>query len=163
MRRMGESSTTKEEPFYSEGLAFSCTRCSMCCRGESGVVLLSEEDLERLSVWKGVTKEQFKMMYCRWVEDNKGKKYLSLREKHPSSSEQNYDCILWGSEGCEAYSARPVQCRTFPFWTRNLSCKTAWDNASHSCPGINKGEWHSFCDIEAELSLYKERKVIGHL
>ena len=33
------------EPFYAEGLRFSCERCSACCRGEPGYVFLTKEDL----------------------------------------------------------------------------------------------------------------------
>ena len=74
---------------------------------------MSQADLERFAKWADVTPEQFTLMYCRWIESDDGFEYLSLREK------KNMECIFW-NDGCEAYQARPVQCRTYPFWTKVL-------------------------------------------
>ncbi|MDR3247725.1 MAG: YkgJ family cysteine cluster protein, partial [Treponema sp.] len=38
-----------KQPFYANGLRFSCTRCSSCCRYESGYVFLSPEDVDVLA------------------------------------------------------------------------------------------------------------------
>ena len=140
-------------PFYSDGLHFQCQRCSFCCNGFPGVVLLSEDDLKRLSEWADVTPEQFILLYCRWVEDDSGVKYLSLREKHGN------ECIFW-SDGCGAYEARPVQCSTYPFWTAVLKDETSWKNESCHCPGINKGTLRSREEIDAQFALYKNRTPI---
>lgn len=142
-----------EKKFYDNGLNFSCQQCSFCCRGFPGVVLLSEYDLERFAKWADVTTEQFILMYCHWVESNDGLEYLSLREK------QNMECIFW-KNGCEAYDARPVQCRTYPFWTNVIKDEKSWNEESKDCPGINKGQTHSMEEIENQLNQYKARKPI---
>ncbi len=141
--------------FYDKGLYFTCKQCSHCCRDFPGVVLLSEEDLQSLVSWSGLTREQFMQVYCRWVEDRSGKTYLSLKER------QNYDCILWQDGGCTAYKARPTQCRTYPFWKQNLESQEAWDECAKGCPGMNSGELHSKEEITSELEKYMKREVIS--
>lgn len=147
------ASTESEKKFYDGGLKFSCRQCSFCCRGFPGVVLMDETDLERLAKWADVTREQFIQMYCRWVESDDGFEYLSLREK------RNMECIFWNN-GCESYEARPVQCRTYPFWTKVLESRKSWDEEGKSCPGINSGENHPQEEIETELSKYQARNPI---
>ena len=147
------ASTESGKKFYDGGLKFSCRQCSFCCRGFPGVVLMDETDLERLAKWADVTREQFIQMYCRWVESDDGFEYLSLREK------RNMECIFWNN-GCESYEARPVQCRTYPFWTKVLESRETWDEEGKSCPGINSGENHPREEIETELSKYQARNPI---
>ena len=147
------ASTESEKKIYDGGLKFSCRQCSFCCRGFPGVVLMDETDLERLAKWADVTREQFIQMYCRWVESDDGFEYLSLREK------RNMECIFWNN-GCESYEARPVQCRTYPFWTKVLESRETWDEEGKSCPGINSGENHPQEEIKTELSKYQARNPI---
>lgn len=142
-----------EEAFYSDGLDFSCRQCSFCCCGFPGVVLLSQSDLDRLAKWADLTNEQFITAYCRWMENDDGKKYLSLREK------KNMECIFW-DKGCSAYQARPTQCRTYPFWTSVLKDRESWQKESQDCPGINTGSHHSKEEITEQLELYQSRKPI---
>ena len=124
----------ENKPFYAQGLRFSCTRCSVCCRHEPGYVFLSKNDLELLA--KGLQMKYTGIMqnYCRWVPAAGGEKQLSLKEK------TGFDCIFW-HDGCSVYRFRPLQCRTFPFWKSTLSAPEAWEGLS--CPGIGKGALHS--------------------
>lgn len=135
-----------EEVFYKDGLKFSCKRCSYCCCGFAGVVRLSETDLARLAEWAELTEGQFLQVYCRTVEDTDGSTFLSLRDL------SNNSCILWGEGGCSAYEARPLQCRTYPFWKSVLQSGQSWNEESKTCPGINCGELHSMEEIERTLS-----------
>jgi len=135
-----------EEPFYKDGLKFSCRQCSYCCCGFPGVVRLTREDLLRLVEWSQLTEEQFLQVYCRRVENDDGSTFLSLRDL------SNNSCILWGDGGCSAYQARPIQCRTYPFWKSVLESEASWMEESRTCPGINKGVLHSREEIEAQLS-----------
>jgi Fe-S-cluster containining protein len=144
-------------PFYAQGLRFSCTRCSCCCRHESGFVYLSENDLSRLA-------NEFKMGYtafietwCRWVPFERDTERLSLKEK------STFDCIFWsgkGAAGCMVYHDRPLQCRTFPFWDSIMSSHGAWKSAGTDCPGINTGDLHQREEIEGFLRLMEEEMVI---
>ncbi len=143
--------------FYRNGLKFECNGCSYCCRFEGGVVLLSEDDLNRLAVHENLTREQFIQVYCRYETDDSGKTFLILKTL------SNGDCIFWnkdlcgGKGGCSCYEARPVQCSTYPFWTKILSSEEAWNAEAAKCTGINCGPLHTKEEIEEQLKLYKER------
>ena len=128
-------------PFYASGLNFSCKRCSACCRYDAGFVFLSENDLDKLTAEIKMDREGFLKTYCRWVTNMQGTESLSLKEK------ANNDCILWDSI-CTVYKARPLQCRTFPFWKAVVDSQQSWEIAASGCPGINSGEHHSGRAIE---------------
>lgn len=57
------------------------------------------------------------------------------------------DCVLLDRESqpgkalCRVYQARPAQCRTWPFWQRNLVSRDAWERAAAQtpCPGMGHG------------------------
>ena len=132
------------EPFYKDGLRFSCQRCSSCCRHDPGFVNLSEIDLEKLTKWATLEREDFIERYCRWVEKPDGWEYLCLKEK------PNYDCILWES-GCVAYDARPFQCSSYPFWSSLVTDEDWWEANGRDCPGVNKGALHSREEIARHL------------
>lgn len=92
--------------------------------------------------------------YCRKIDGQ-----FSLLERRNSRGE--YDCIFLkeipaeareqgGEEGvrhtrrvCGIYEARPLQCRTWPFWEGNLASREAWDRAGVRCHGINRGKAYS--------------------
>jgi len=53
---------------------------------------------------------------------------------------------------CSVYNARPIQCRTWPFWKENMNTKK-WNNEiSKLCPGINKGREFSKKDINIVIN-----------
>jgi Fe-S-cluster containining protein len=41
-----------------------------------------------------------------------------------------------------------MQCRNWPFWPRNLDSPDGWNIAAAKCPGINKGRFYTFDEIE---------------
>lgn len=137
-----------ETPFYSDGLRFSCTRCSGCCRGGPGHVFLAKDDLRRLLARFHLDFPPFFARYCTLVDTGTGYA-LSLKEK------RNYDCIFWEGQGCSVYEDRPVQCSTFPFWDSVLSSRESWKDHGQDCPGIGKGELRSREHIEE--CLWKRR------
>ncbi|MDE5898654.1 MAG: YkgJ family cysteine cluster protein [Treponemataceae bacterium] len=129
------------EPFYKDGLRFECRRCSFCCGHSPGFVYLSRADLERLCAYFSVGERQFVEENCRWADYYGGRTVLALKEK------RNYDCWLWDG-GCTAYSARPVQCETYPFWSWMLSDEAVWTECAADCPGMNEGRLWSREEIE---------------
>ncbi|MEQ9319974.1 MAG: YkgJ family cysteine cluster protein [Polyangiaceae bacterium] len=52
------------------------------------------------------------------------------------------DCVLFDKEtrGCTVYPVRPTQCRTWPFWERNVESAEAWEETCQQCPGSGTGE-----------------------
>ncbi|MDR3343698.1 MAG: YkgJ family cysteine cluster protein [Treponema sp.] len=141
-------------PFYIEGLCFSCTRCSTCCRYERGFVFLTEKDTTLLAAALQVSYTDFVDTYCRWVSMEPGREQLSLKEK------PNYDCVFW-ENGCSLYEKRPLQCRTFPFWESLLASFDAWKRAAGSCPGMGRGMLHGKDEIEAYIIRQRTEPVIS--
>ena len=142
-----------EQPFYANGLRFSCTRCSACCRYESGFVYLSKNDVSMLAAQLKIGYNEVVDKYCRWVETY-GELRLSLREK------SNYDCIFW-DQRCVVYSGRPLQCRTFPFWQSILSSAEAWNCAAGSCPGMGRGDMRTREEIDDCLTRSSTEELIS--
>lgn len=131
--------------FYSEGLQFHCTRCSRCCRHDPGYVLLSDDDLKRLSEGLGMSRQAVIDTYCRIVSLGPFKR-LSLTEQ------SNYDCVFWRDGSCSVYGFRPYQCSSYPFWPSNLVDRRTWDATADECPGINIGKHYTAREIQALLS-----------
>jgi Fe-S-cluster containining protein len=118
---------TGEKPWFDEGLRFQCTGCGKCCTGSPGYVYLSDQDMETLSLHFQLSKEEFTKKYTRFVEDQ-----YSLLDKAGS-----YDCIFLEDNKCKVYAARPVQCKTFPWWISSLETPAHWEEAAKRCEGIN--------------------------
>jgi uncharacterized protein len=88
-----------------------------------------------------LTQEEFRKQFVRRVGSA-----MSLRE-YPDG-----DCILLDPETrhCLAYKARPVQCRTWPFWSSNLESAEAWQETCEVCPGAGTGQLYTLEQIEIE-------------
>lgn len=126
-------------PWYGEGLQFSCTRCGSCCTGAPGFVWVTPQEIGRLADHLDMTLDQFGRTNVRQV----GERY-SLVER-PGG-----DCIFWDHQaGCTVYEARPTQCRTWPFWAENLATPASWSRMARSCPGAGQGDWFALEEIEA--------------
>lgn len=144
-----------KEPFYAGGLRFSCIRCPSCCRYESGYVFLTRRDVIRLAAECQMKYTEFVDACCRWIpsfRSEKGGDRLSLKEK------SNFDCIFW-KNGCTVYAARPLQCRTFPFWKNILSSSSSWAMARTGCPGMDRGRRYSGEEIQSILDRQTEPAV----
>jgi Fe-S-cluster containining protein len=126
-------------PWYRDGLRFECTRCGACCTGAPGYVWVTPEEVARLAEFLGESVEEFGRKSLRRV----GSRY-SLIEKAGG------DCIFWSREsGCTVYPARPVQCRTWPFWPDNLEAPDDWERTQRACPGSGRGRLYSLDEIES--------------
>jgi len=138
---------SNSDAWYADGLRFTCTQCGNCCTGGPGYVWISTEETERLAEVLKLSAAETVERYCRMIGSR-----LSLKEG--LNAQGNYDCIFLadspgGKRVCGVYSARPRQCREWPFWEGNLVSREAWDRAGARCPGINQGEVHSVEWIEA--------------
>jgi len=137
-----------KEKWYQGGLRFECTQCGNCCTGAPGYVWVTREEIGRIAKYLGRDDEWLPREILRRV----GFKY-SLTEK------ENGDCVFLkslgnGQRGCGIYPVRPLQCRTWPFWSSNLRTPGDWAEASEKCPGMNNGKSCDFVAIE-ELRLKK--------
>ena len=132
------SSSDEESPWYRDGLSFTCTRCGHCCTGAPGYVWVGRRrDRPACRVRGAMTIKQFTKAFVRRVGDR-----YSLIEK-PGG-----DCIFWDRQaGCTVYPARPVQCRTWPFWPENIESPEAWEQVTRICPGSGQGRVFSLEEI----------------
>lgn len=140
-----------DSPWYAEGLKFTCTQCGNCCTGEPGYVWISKVEIERLAEFLKIPRGEVVNKYGR----NLGGR-ISLKEKRSPRGE--YDCIFLQHvpvkrvrEGvevtehkriCSIYPVRPLQCRTWPFWSEIIKTPQRWEKAGQRCPGINVGHRH---------------------
>lgn len=132
---------------YENGLRFECKRCSYCCGHSPGFVYLSQKDVYLLSRHFNLSQKEFIEKYCRCANYYEGKQVVALKE------EKNYDCTLW-KNGCTAYEARPVQCRTYPFWSWMIANRETWNDCAKDCPGINSGRLWTKEEIEGQKAEY---------
>lgn len=132
------------EPWYKDGLRFTCTGCGKCCTGNPGYVWVTVEEMGAMAKVLGISIDEFKRKYIR-QRDNR---YSLVEMKH-----RNYDCVFLRDNKCLVYQARPNQCRTFPWWKENLHCKESWEIASRSCEGINdQAPLVPYAEIQEALS-----------
>ncbi|TVR59162.1 MAG: YkgJ family cysteine cluster protein [Spirochaetaceae bacterium] len=141
----------EHDTVYKDGLRFACTRCSLCCRFDSGYVFLTESDIIKLCDGLPMGRKELIDTYCTVVHIG-GFTRVSLKEK------QNFDCVFWQNGGCSVYEFRPLQCRAYPFWRHNLENRDSWDDVAKECPGINIGRTHSADEIERRLELRATEK-----
>lgn len=145
-RQSQHLSPMPDQPWYADGLKFKCSQCGDCCTGAPGFVWVNAEEIAALAALVGETDlEKFEATYVKNVGIRK-----SLREF------PNGDCVFFDGEArkCTVYSARPRQCRTWPFWDSNLSSPQAWERTCEICPGSGKGKMYQIEEIE------KQRQVI---
>jgi Fe-S-cluster containining protein len=133
------------EPWYADGLRFTCTRCGNCCTGEPGNVWVTDEDLAAIADFRGEPLAEVVGLCTRLARSGR-----SLREKLGG------DCIFWDrQQGCTIYPVRPPQCRTWPFWESNVATPEFWEDARAVCPGSGQGELISADEITRRLKVIR--------
>jgi Fe-S-cluster containining protein len=130
------------EPWYKDGLRFECQCCGGCCTGEPGYVWVNQDDIKALSAEMKLSAVLFERAFVYNVNNFK----RSLKE-YP-----NGDCVLLDEKKrcCKTYNNRPMQCRTWPFWSDNIYSQESWDLTAQFCPGCNKGKLYTKEEIEEQ-------------
>lgn len=106
----------------------ACASCGgNCCTGESGNIFVSVTEIAAIAKLLEMDEGEFRRTYLR----KEGYRY-SLKEVKRGSS---HDCVFFNRSlnGCSIYEARPLQCRTFPFWDY---FRHRIDELKAECPGI---------------------------
>ena len=142
-----------DKEFFKKGINFKCQGSSNCCvsRGSYGFVYLSSKDIKRIAKYFKLSINLFKKKYC--IKTNG---YIHLKEIN-----QNGNCQFLENKKCSIYSARPTQCRTWPFWTENMNFKKWNKEIINFCPGIGKGSKINFSKIKNQLKIdyINEQKI----
>ena len=102
--------------------------CSACCE-QPGEVFLAPEDEPRIARFLGLSIERFRERYC---EPDGDEPRLTIPDDKA--------CHFLEEGRCTIHEAKPLQCRTFPFWPENVKTKSAWTRVARYCPGIGEGE-----------------------
>lgn len=106
----------------------ACATCGgRCCTGESGNIFVSVTEIAAIARLLEMEEGEFRRTYLR-----KELYRYSLKEVKRGDS---FDCVFYNrsSNGCNIYEARPLQCRTFPFWDY---FRNRIDELKAECPGI---------------------------
>lgn len=142
-----------ELPWYAEGLRFRCTGCGDCCTGEPGAVWVNDDEIAELAAFLAISPEELERRFVRKIGRRR-----SLFERFDG------DCVFFDPDkrGCRVYPARPVQCRTWPFWSDNLESREAWDEAERVCPGSGQGDLVPLDRIRAQLREHAEARRRDH-
>lgn len=132
-------------PWYADGLCFECTQCGNCCGGAPGYVWVTTTEITEIAAFQGQSRADFSARHVRQIGQRQ-----SLLER------DNGDCEFLARDAhgkalCTIYSVRPLQCRTWPFWSSNLESSRNWAVAGRGCPGIDKGPRHSLPVIQSAL------------
>lgn len=142
-----------KDPWYQDGLSFTCTQCGNCCTGAPGYVWISDVEIRRLAEHLKISTAEVLDQYCRRIGNR-----ISLKEHRSQAG--NFDCVFLLEQEvatksgparrrtCTVYPVRPLQCRTWPFWDGNLESEENWKRASKKCPGMNTGKKYSLEKIE---------------
>lgn len=136
---------SEAKPWYADGLRFQCSQCGDCCTGGAGYVWVNGEEIQALAATIGMDVETFTDQYTRKIGVRR-----SLKEF------PNGDCVFFDNEArkCTVYTARPRQCKTWPFWDSNLRTPERWAETCEACPGSGKGKLYQLEQIE------EQRKVM---
>ena len=113
-------------------LHFECTGCGRCCVGGGEYhVFLTDAAAEAIRQHLQLSRAWFRRRYLRRLPD--GDQVAAMGE--------NGRCIFLGKDnGCKVYAARPVQCRTYPFWPEVVNSRTSWTREAKRCEGIDRGK-----------------------
>jgi len=127
--------------WYANGLKFACLQCGKCCRddGEYTEVYVTPEEIGPMAASLNLYPHEFQAQYVR---PSDGFQALISR---------GGDCVMLVEKRCRIYAARPRQCRTWPFWPRNLKRHIWYGEVRRRCPGVGSGRTYSAEEIERIL------------
>ena len=133
-------------------LRFECTRCGACCTGGDGEhVFLDDAEAHAICGLLGLSWRWFSRRYLSRSAD--GERTLRMTAAGA--------CIFLRPDGgCGVYPARPLQCRTYPFWPEAVHSQTSWHREARRCEGIGRGARVALRVVRAMLA--KARAVTGN-
>lgn len=135
-------------PHLANGVRFTCIDCGECCTGSPGVVALSEKEAQELAT------------YCSLTLDQLIEQYLEPYANGYRIRETDEGACVFFDQRCTIYEARPTQCRTYPFWFKNLRSEKAWQATCAACPGIGAGKFYDEVAITQHVAIDLESRSV---
>jgi uncharacterized protein len=128
-------------------LRFHCTGCGKCCSGDPDYyVFLSACESEGIRRYLGLTRRWFKRRYLRRTPQ--GELVINNQGGGP--------CVFLDKDKrCRIYAVRPLQCRTYPFWSEVVKSRVGWRGEARRCEGIDHGRVVPLTRIRALLAMHK--------
>lgn len=141
-----------ENALSGEEFKWTCTACGRCCRGP-GAVYFTENDLSKIRQYLNLDNPT-KSNQQKW---NNLLKRLVQKKQNNFFVHQTEDACMFLSEDnkCTIYEVRPLQCRTFPFWTSNFEDKESYKALRALSPGVRNGRGQSFSNQEVVIKTNK--------
>ena len=148
---MSPSPAKHQREWYADGLQFECTMCGRCCTGPPGYVTFTDDEAAAMAAALGLTTVDFLAKYTT-IE-------LEQRSLAEVETDHGYDCVFLdrttipGKAVCGIYEARPLQCRTFPWWPDNLRSERQWERLGRECEGVGRGNFVPIGEIRIQRDL----------
>lgn len=113
-------------------LRFECTGCGACCtqRGPYAHVYVNAAERSQLAAHLEMSPKVFSRRYT--FVDEQG--WRQLRFVHGACT--FLDPV---TRRCSVYTARPIQCRTYPYWPELFGPRGWTDAAKRDCEGMGRG------------------------
>jgi Fe-S-cluster containining protein len=131
-------------------LRFECTGCGACCtqRGSYAHVYVNDEEASALAGHLGVSVATFRRRFT--FVDREGWRQLRF---------DTGACTFLDPETkrCTVYAARPVQCRTFPYWPELFDSKGWTADAKALCEGLGRGAFVTRREVLSSIRAIEER------
>ena len=118
-----------EEPWFKDGVHFECTGCGKCCKTE-GDVFVSQQDAKDISAFLEIELEEFEEKFTASRLGITSPWYLLGKLPFSEAEPRKTKCIFLdeSDNSCRLYDARPIQCRTYPFWPRLMKSRRAFED-----------------------------------
>jgi Fe-S-cluster containining protein len=120
-------------------------QCGRCCVGPAaGYIWVSRAEIKLIADFLKITTAELRRKFLKRVGLR-----ITIIENYSTR-----DCIFLnhGLSGeqkrCMIYPVRPQQCRDWPFWSENLKTPDTWNRTAQKCPGINRGKFNSYEEIQ---------------
>lgn len=122
-------------------LRFRCTGCGACCTGNAeDYVAVTASEQERIRRFLGLSSGWFRRRYLVPLDGE---------DKGLASAADGRCVFLDAANRCRIYPARPVQCRSYPFWPEIVGSAASWRAEARRCEGIGQGAAVPLRRIEA--------------
>lgn len=110
---------------------FGCTRCGKCCR-QPGFVFFSDSEIDAAAALLRLNSEAFRERFLRDTEEGWALEVVD-----------DDFCAFLVDDACTIATAKPQQCRTYPFWPEISREWKTWLDERPRCPGIGLGRVYS--------------------
>ncbi len=128
---MAVTRNLEDPPWWAKGLPFQCRQSGRCChrRGDIGYVYVNYQERKRLAAHLEMSVEAFTIEFT--VSEDDGARVLRFDDER---------CAFLDQKSCTVHQAKPIQCRTWPFWQETLASEASYQElVREMCPGSLDG------------------------